>query len=68
MMDKVDGMPARYLGYGVYAVFTGYTITLRANDHRPEYATDTIRIEPDVLKALNRFHEDALKEVELSEK
>lgn len=42
-----------YLGGGVYAVFDGYMIELRANSH--ETPTDTIYLEPGVLLALERF-------------
>ena len=42
-----------YLGDGVYVIFDGYGIQLRANDAR--HPTDTIYLEPEVLEALNRF-------------
>lgn len=42
-----------YLGDGLYAVFDGYGIQLRANDR--ERPTDTVYLEPAVLSALKRF-------------
>lgn len=42
-----------YLGDGVYAVFDGYGIELRANSH--DKPTDVIYLEPLVLEALDRF-------------
>ncbi len=53
-MDKTDeGQPVDYMGDGVYAIWHGYGIELRANDHRNP--TDTIFLEDTVLEALNRF-------------
>ena len=46
-----------HLGDGVYAEFDGLGIWLRANDHRPELATDKIYLEPEVIRALNRFYD-----------
>lgn len=43
-----------YLGDGVYALFDGYAIWLRAND--PDDPTGQICIEPSVLRSLNRFN------------
>jgi len=48
-------VPASYLGDGVYAIFDGYGVWLHANDHLNP--TDRIYLEPEVLKALNRFVE-----------
>ena len=42
-----------YFGDGVYGVFDGYGLELRANDH--ENPTDTIYLEPEVLTAINDF-------------
>jgi hypothetical protein len=36
----------------VYALFDGFGVWLRANDHREQYCTDKVYLEPDVLKAL----------------
>ena len=44
-----------YIGDGVYVEFTGYSIILKANDHKRP--TDVIHLEESVLKALNRFAE-----------
>jgi len=46
-------VPAAYLGDGVYAIFDGYGTWLHAN--HPFTPTDRIYLEPQVLKALNRF-------------
>lgn len=46
-----------YLGDGVYIEWDGYSFCLRANDHRDNYCTDKIYLEPNVIKALNRFVE-----------
>jgi hypothetical protein len=46
-----------YLGDGVYIEFDGYAFWLRANDHRDNYCTDKIYLEPSVINALNRFVE-----------
>ena len=45
----------RYLGDGVYAIYDGFGVWLHANDHRPEYATDKIYLEPTVFEALDDF-------------
>ena len=42
-----------YLGDGVYIKFDGYSLILMANHH--EAPTDTIVLEPDVLKALGHY-------------
>lgn len=44
-----------YIGDAVYALFDGRGIMLRLNDHRNEEGE--IYLEPEVLEALNRFHE-----------
>jgi len=44
-----------YLGDGVYALFDGYAIWLRANDAKQP--TDEICLEPSVVRSLNRFNE-----------
>lgn len=49
-----------YLGDGVYAVFDGYMIKLRANDFKNP--TSQIYLEPEVLAALNRFAERMKKQ------
>lgn len=55
-MEKIK---PRYAGDGVYMDFDGFHIILKANDFdRP---TDTIYLEPSVLKAINQYHEDILK-------
>ncbi|MBC8295747.1 MAG: hypothetical protein H8E55_08145 [Pelagibacterales bacterium] len=52
-MTEYNGMPAEYLGDGVYALWDGYGVWLHANDHATP--TDRIYLEPEVLKALNQF-------------
>ena len=42
-----------YLGDGVYAIFDGWGIELRANDH--QFPTDRVYLEPEVMQALERF-------------
>lgn len=44
-----------YIGDGVYVVYDGYGVELRAND--PDQPSDTIYLEPYVLESLNRFYE-----------
>jgi hypothetical protein len=56
-MEEIDGKLYEYLGDGVYACHDGFGIWLHANDHRAEFATDKIYLEPTVLDALNRFCE-----------
>ena len=55
-MDIIDGKPHSYLGDGVYGIFDGFGIWLHANDHRAEFATDKIYLEPSVFVALERFY------------
>jgi hypothetical protein len=50
----------RYLGDGVYAHFDGCCIVLMANDHRNP--TDTICVEPSVLRNLNQFSDEIYHE------
>jgi hypothetical protein len=45
--------PRDYLGDGVYVIFDGFGLELRANHH--EFPTDKIYLEPEVFEALNRF-------------
>ncbi len=52
-MEMVDGVPYSYLGDGAYAKFDGYSIWLLANHHLNP--TDTICLEPSVLRALISF-------------
>jgi hypothetical protein len=42
-----------YIGDGVYVVWDGFGIELRANN--PDMPTDVIYLEPEVLNSLNRF-------------
>jgi len=49
---------AEYLGDGVYATFNGYRIKLTANVP----TTDTIYLEPFVLRALNQFYERCIND------
>lgn len=42
-----------YIGDGVYVDYDGWGITLTASDS--DFPTDTIYIEPSVLRALNDF-------------
>jgi len=44
-----------YLGDGIYAIYDGDGVWLHANDH--EYPTDSVYLEPVVLKALTEFYE-----------
>lgn len=44
-----------YLGDGLYVEWDGYNFWLRANDHRDEYCTDKVCLEPSVLDNLNKF-------------
>ena len=59
-MQKYNGMPVEYCGDGVYALYTGYGVELRANDHANP--TNTIFLEPGVLKAINNFYKQCKKE------
>ena len=52
-MEYFEGKPVDYMGDGVYVVFDGYGIELRANDHKNP--TDTIYLEPEVFKNLVNF-------------
>jgi len=47
----MNKLKQEYLGDGVYAIFDGFGIELRANDHI--YPSDKIYIEPSVLENLN---------------
>ena len=49
----MNKLKQEYLGDGVYAIFDGFGIELRANDHI--YPSDKIYIEPSVLENLNRL-------------
>jgi len=46
-------MITEYVGDGVYALWDGVGIELRANSH--DCPTDTIYLEPEVIIALNTF-------------
>jgi hypothetical protein len=48
-----------YIGDGVYALFDGYGIELRAND--AEKPTDIVYLEPDVLTSFLMFVEQVKK-------
>lgn len=50
-----SGQITEYLGDGVYAVYGGYGIELRANHHLTP--TDTVFLEPEVFEALVKFKE-----------
>ena len=53
-------MDKRYLGDSVYAAFDGYQIRLTTeNGFGP---SNEIFIEPEVLKALNRYYTEAISE------
>jgi len=55
MTDKINGRPATYLGDGLYAVSYGHCIVLLTNDpHKP---TDTVYLDPAVLRGLVRLTE-----------
>jgi len=58
--------PKDYIGDGVYVLYDGFSIWLRANDF--DNPTDEICLEPNVLAALNHFAERcaSLKSVELN--
>jgi len=47
-MDVMD-----YIGDGVYVIWDGFGIELRANSH--DCPTDTIYLEPEVIEKLNAF-------------
>ena len=47
---------ARYLGDGLYAKFDGYSVALLAPD--PEFPTDSVYLEPEVLSAFLSFIEE----------
>jgi len=42
-----------YMGDGVYAEYTGYSIDIRVNDHRNPVS---VSLEPAVLEAIVDFH------------
>jgi hypothetical protein len=44
-----------YIGDGVYVIYDGYSIWLHAN--HPDFPTDKVCLEPDVMKRLNEFAE-----------
>jgi len=46
---------ATHLGDGAYAIYDGYGIWLRANDHRERECTGQVYLEPATLKALDIF-------------
>ena len=46
-----------YIGDGVYVAHDGFGLWVLANDH--QNPTDKIYLEPEVLKALNRFADKA---------
>ena len=52
--------PSRYLGDVVYASFVGYHIWLHLDSHENG---PLIALEPEVLEALNKYHEDLKKGV-----
>jgi hypothetical protein len=47
-----------YLGDGVYALFDGYAILLRANN--PNCPTDEICLEPQVIRSLINFNNECI--------
>jgi len=49
-----------YIGDGVYAEYDGYGIWLKANIP----TTDEIYLEPEVIKALNKFYKSKCEEKE----
>jgi hypothetical protein len=57
---KIEMDKSTYIGDGVYAEFDGYGIWLKANVP----TTDEIYLEPEVLKALNRFYKSKCEEKE----
>jgi len=46
---------ADYLGDGVYIDYDGFEIRVSANDHRENFATDNIYLEPNIIAALVRY-------------
>lgn len=52
----MEGRKEEYLGDGVYAEFTGYSVILKAND--PRNPTDEVHLERNTLDALIMFAED----------
>ena len=55
-MNELGAMPHDYLGDGLYVVLADGMLQLRANDfHKP---SDTVYLEPSVLRNLVRFAEN----------
>jgi hypothetical protein len=54
-----------YLGDGVYALFDGFSIVLRANDFNNP--TDQIYLEPSVVSAFNRFNDTCQSLLKMSQ-
>lgn len=52
----MDIQKPQYFGDGVYAVFNGFSIELRANHH--ETPTDRIFLEPEIMDKLIRYYEE----------
>jgi hypothetical protein len=52
-----------YIGDGVYATFDGFNIVLTTENGIE--TTNTICLEPEVLRALNRFNERAREKAKL---
>lgn len=55
MNNKDENSNQDYLGDGVYVEFTGYSFILKANHH--QHPTDSIELEMNTLRALQRFIE-----------
>lgn len=55
MKTLESGQITEYIGDGVYAIYDGWGIELRANHHLD--STDKIFLEPEVFDALVKFKE-----------
>ncbi len=51
-----------HLGDGAYATYTGYGITLTANDHDERRATDAVHLDPRAVENLVQWIERLKKE------
>lgn len=51
--------PIEYLGDAVYASFDGFNVWLHVGSHNN---APVVALEPDVIRALNEYHQRILKE------
>lgn len=54
-MGNNNKLEPRCLGDGVYAEFDGYHLVLRTGSHLPQDCEDTIYLDPDVMKSLEKM-------------